>query len=358
MQNSSINSTSYEDYINSISDKLANYFVLVSSAIGITGNLISMVVFIRLAIKNPKINMGFLYTFQSLIDLLVLIFTLFVFRGSVYLFGYVVLNINNSYCRAFAFLRRFLLHISSWMSVLISFDRFTFVLYQNRFKFMKNKLILSAVMFGMFILIAIVDIVNFFYYIAGSSKTSILFTCIGSDAVTMASDIISILFRTYIPLILMIIFNSLIIYRLFKSARSSKIVRQRKGSSSSMRKEHQFTIAAMFCNLFFFLSNFPISVFYIFYDVNLYSGVFKSDSYLSAIYSLYYNIFLNISFIFQTCSIFMYFAFNKLFRRELFRIVFELLPCMVFRNLKPETSASYNDVNNASKSQNFSLYFF
>ena len=323
ISNHSSFSPSYRDYINTVNNQLVYYFVIVSSAIGIPGNLISMVVFIRLAIRNPKINMGLLYVCQTAIDLNALIFSLLVFRGSIYLYGYLALNINDSYCRAFAFLRRFTLHASSWMSVLIIFDRFTFVLYENRFKFMKNKLILSAIIFGVMFLIAIADIENLFYYIDSSSKNP-SFTCTGSNPVTVASDIISICLRTYIPLILMIVFNLLLINRIFaKKRRASKVVH----NSTIKRKEHHFTIAVMSCNVLFFLSKFPLSVFYVFYDLNLYTGNFKKDQTLSDVFNFYMNIFVSISFLDLTLSFFMYLAFNKLFLKEFCRLFFSCLPC-------------------------------
>ena len=340
MQNISNSSTSeYESYINKINGQMTYYYVMVSSALGIPGNVISMFVFIHVAVKNPKINMGFLYTCKTAIDLILLIFTLLVFIGSPYLYGYVVTNLNDSYCRGFTFLRRYLVQASSWMSVIIIFDRFTFVFYQNRFKFMKNKLVLSFIIFGVMILLAIANILNFFFYIGGTSKTSILFTCISSNDIAIASDIINMLLRSYIPLILMIFFDSQMIYRLFKLSRSSQSVQK----CSLMRKEHQFTIAAISCDVFFFLCNFPLSVFNFLYDANLYTGAFVNNSTLSVLYGFYINICLNVAFLFQTCSIFMYIGFNKLFRKHLFAILFKLLPCMDSARFNFETNDAGNN---------------
>lgn len=134
----------------------------------------------------------------------------------------------------------------------------------------------------------------------------------------------------------MIIFNSLMIYRLYKSSRSSKIVQ----NSSLIRKEHQFTIAAMSSNGLFFFFNFPLSIFYLFYDANLYSGAFKNSSTLSVLYAFYMNICLNVSFSFQALSIFMYLAFNKLFRKELIKIISYILPFKCLRTINTETSAT------------------
>ena len=336
MENSSSNSSSsYDSDIINLDSKITYYFTIVSSAIGIPGNLISLIIFIRLALKSPKINMGLLYSCQTAIDLTALIFILFAFRGSPYLYGYLVTNINDSFCRVFMFLRRYMLQASSWMSVLISFDRFIFVIYQNRFQFMKNKLILSAIILSVMILVAIADIENFFYYISGTSMTS-LYTCIGSNAVTIASDIINMFLRTYIPMVLMVTFNSLMIYKIAKKDRSSQLGKK----SSLKKKEHHFTIAVFSCSVLFFICNFPLAIFFVFTDVNLYSGAFKNNPGLSDTFSFYTNVFIDVSLIVQTCSIFMYMAFNKLFYKELITFIIEILPCKVFRNVSPHLSES------------------
>ena len=336
MQNISINSTlgpkvqSYDAFLNSLNSQIVYYFVIVSAVFGIPGNLISMIVFVRLAFKNRKINMGLLYTCQTAIDLIMQILSLLALRGAIYLFGVNIFTLSDSFCRGFMFMRRFILQASSWMSVFISFDRFTFVLYEHRFKFMKNKLILSGLIFAVMFLVALSDVENFFYYLTWSNKTS-SYSCLASNSVTVASDIISMLVRIYIPLLLMVVFNGLMIYWIFKKSRSSKVVVQK--NSALKRKEHQFTISVLSCNALFFLTNFPLAIFFIFYDSLLYSNAFKSDSILSARYSLYMNILVSISFFDQTFSIFMYFGFNKLFRKELIFIIFKIFPFKVFRNL-------------------------
>lgn len=195
-------------------------------------------------------------------------------------------------------------------------------------------------------MVALADVVNFFYYIGGTSKTSVLFTCIASNDVTIVSDILSMLFRTYIPLILMIVFNCLMIYHLYKSSRTAHIFQ----NSSLKRKEHQFTIAAISCDVFFFLCNFPLSVFYFFYDANLYSGAFKADSTLSVVFSFYQNVFLNISLVFQSCSIVLYVLFNKLFRKELFMIISILFPCIA-KNFRVDFDPSVTNDQRKNNSQ-------
>ena len=334
---SSLNNQSYDAYLNSLNSQLVYYFVIVSAVFGIPGNLISMIVFIRLAIKNPKINMGLLYTCQTAIDLFMQIISLVVLRGATYLFGLVVFNLGDSFCRGFMFLRRYHLQASSWMSVLISFDRFTFVLYEQRFKFMKNKLILSGLIFAVMFLVALSDVENLFYYLTWSNKTS-SYSCVASNTVTVASDIIAMIVRIYIPMLLMVVFDGLMIYRIAKKSRSSKLARK----NSLKRKEHHFTVSVLSANFAFFLYNIPLAIFFIFYDSLLYSNAFKNNSTLSALYSLYMNILVSISFFDQTFSVFMYFGFNKLFRKELVFIIFKIFHCEICRYFDFEATRRFS----------------
>ena len=255
--------------------------------------------------------MGFLYTCQTTIDLIVLIFTLFVYRSGTFIYGYSPANISDSICRASAFLHRLMMQSSSWMSVFIIFDRFIFVLYEHRFKFMKSKLILSAIMCGIFILLAIADIENLFFYLSAS------FSCTANNEVTVSSNIINIVIGFYIPLAIIILFDTLMIRQIIKK-RKVKIVRGNDGLL--FKKEHYFTVAVISCTVLFFISKFPLSIYYISYDINLFSGNFKIDQTLNTMFSLYFNLLVSLSYFNLTFSVFMYLAFNKLFLKEFCRL--------------------------------------
>ena len=112
----------------------------------------------------------------------------------------------------------------------------------------------------------------------------------------------------------MIILNWLMIRKLFKSDRSTF------KQNSLSRKEYQFTITVMAYDAYFLFLNFPVSVYYIMYDINLYSGALRGDPVMNAGYNLYNGIVVNLSFCVQVLTFFMYLAFNKLFRQELLRV--------------------------------------
>lgn len=302
-------------YLTQFNTGLNLYFLIVTSSVGIPCNLVSIVVFAML-MKN-KTNMGFLYTIQCLVDLfLILISLLFLRATSINLTTVGFDSLSDPMCRFFKFIRRYPVHLSAWMPVLITFDRFIFIFYGNldKFKFMKKKLNLTIIIIVMFLVIAIVDIPNLMYYLPDrkiypNGTLGPATVCTATFPVIFSSDMLSIFFRTYIPLSLMLFLNILMIRKIFNKSRAAI------NQTSLSRKEYQFTFAAMSFDAYFFCMNFPFSVFYVIYDINFYNGAFSGE--FGALYSLLYTIFFNISFFEQSFSFFMYLAFNKLFREKI-----------------------------------------
>lgn len=299
------------NYLNQLGADFNRYFLISSAAFGIPSNLVAMFIFSRLAHK--KTNMGFLYTWQASIDLSVLLITFFVARSSSVFLSFSLANLNDSMCKFVIFARRYILHASSWMPVLITFDRFTFVLYghSRRFKFLKNKFLLVIIILIMLTLLAILDIPNLMFYLPANTSNP---SCMADRNIVLSSDMISIVLRTYLPFLIMIVLNALMVRKIRESSR--RTFKQ----TAVGRREYHFTLATMAYDAYFLLFNFPLSVFYIFFDINLYSGAFMNDRLLAAKYSLANSAFINFSFCEQTLTIFMYVAFNKLFRNELIRV--------------------------------------
>ena len=304
-------SNSYADYLNNITDNIHVNFNFISSTIGIPGNIISIFIFARL--MRHKTNMGFMYIWQCSIDLCVLLLY-FVIIQSNSIYGINLYNKSNISCILITFLRRFILHASSWIAVLTTFDRFTFVLYghSNRFKFLNRKLNLTGIILVMFTIIVILNAGNFFYSL---NEVSL---CKAADfTIKFLTDFISVfILRTYIPFVLMLVFNIIMIRKIFKNKR---IVSNQ--SSAISRKETQFTLTVIASNIYFLVLNFPYTVFYIFYDVYLYNGTFDVEILLYRKYLLVNGIFSDVSFFVQTFSFFVYLLSNKLFRKEFIQII-------------------------------------
>lgn len=312
MKNYSQETLNYISYLNGTTFKMNEYFNIVIASIGIPGNLIGIVVFSRLI--GRKTNMGLLYTCQCVIDFITMIIILLIIRGSTLFYGSNIMDKYDSICKFTFFMRRFMLNNSSWMAVITSFDRFVFIFYKNRFQFMRSKIKLFAIIITIMFFMALINIPNMFYAISPQQ------ICSANFSITLLSDIISILFRTYIPLTLMVIFYVMMIYKISKTRANNALAKLPRGHRP--RKENQFTIAVISSDVMFFITHFPLSISYLVYDAYLYSGIFSHDPLLAAenVFSLF--LIINISFLDMTFSVFIYFTFNKVFRKEFLNLIF------------------------------------
>ena len=240
MLNSSSEEKEYAASINKFGYQFVSYFNIISSSIGIPCNLISIFIFARL--MRNKNNMGFLYVWQCSIDLLVVLFFLLIYRSSRTL-GINLITRNDAACKLVSLLSHLILHASSWISVLITFDRFTFVLYGhgNRFRFLKSKRNLTFIILAIFTVITILNVANLFSYMNQSYNQ-----CSGENWSQIVIHIVSICLRTYFPLIIMLIFNVVMIRKIIKNKNNLS-----SNQTVAFRKESQFTVAVIAYNFYF-----------------------------------------------------------------------------------------------------------
>ena len=252
----------YLESIFNINHNIEIYSNITSSSIGIPCNLISIFIFARL--MRNKNNMGFLYIWQCSVDIFLLLFTLILFRSGITL-GIDLKDQTQYACKSLTMLRSFIFQASSWIAVLTTFDRFTFVLYghSNLFRFLKSKRNLTCIILGIFAIIILIDTPTLLFY---NEFVNTHYVCSADFTVKLTTDIISILLRTYVPFTLMFIFNVIMI---------RKIVKKNKNlthKTSFSRKESQFTLAVIAFDVFFFSLSFPLSVYHVLYDINFVSA--------------------------------------------------------------------------------------
>ena len=329
----------YTAYLNQLNSNFNRIFFIMTTSIGIPSNIVSIIIFAQL--MKHKTNMGFLYTIQCLVDLFLILVSVFLVRSTtINLYPVGLDSLSDPLCKFIKFIRRYPLHLSSWMPVLITFDRFIYIFYGNtdKFKFMKKKLNLTGIILVMFAILAIANIPNCFFYLPDrliypNGTLGPATFCTASFPIILESDIVSTFLRTYIPLTLMVFLNYLMIRKIFNKSRAAF------NQNSLSRKEYQFTFAAMAFDVYFFCINFPFSVYYTIYDINNYMGTLKGE--FGAYYQLLYTIFFNISFLQQTFSFFMNLAFNKLFRQKLLHMTGKVNLFSTSR-VQPSTMKSLN----------------
>lgn len=333
MSNSSSSNSQQIAYLNRVASSIQYYDNIIYLSVGIPLNVLNAVVFARLLLnnnKNNKTNMGFFGLCQSIMDIIVLLYFSLVFRSSGF-FGYSFANTNDSLCRVVNYFRRFCSSTSSWMEVITTFDRFIFVIFGHagRFKFMEKKRYLTLIIAGVVVFLAVAHINNLLYYVSKGN-------CTADFPILFASDMILICLRTYIPSLLMIVFNVFMIRTVLKKSRA--VLKQ----TAKGRKEYLFTVSVIANDAFFLILDLPYTVYFIFYDTNLLSGAINADALFAAYYNFYGNIAKDMAFYVQTLNFLVYLAFNKLYRKELLNLIGKIIPMKPNVSVNPSQNYSNN----------------
>lgn len=303
-------------YFINLNNEITKSYVITTTIIGISCNVISAIVFSRLI--DSRTNMGILCLMQSIVDLVIFVVYFLLIRSSPLLFPISIESRSNISCKLIAYIRSFTLHASSWTTVLITFDRFVSIVFPHRYEFLRKRRNLAIVVISTFLLLAILNAPNLWFYINSGFCTS-------SYSVLVVTELTYNLVRTYIPLFLMTLFNIIMIRKIFKS---SRIAGKQQTSSNFARIEYQFTWTVIAFDVYFFVTNFPQAIFNTMFNLRRSSGALKpSDLTSFAYFNLLSGIFLDISLLQQTLAFFFNIVFNRLFREEILRFCGRFLPC-------------------------------
>ena len=172
---------------------------------------------------------------------------------------------------------------------------------------------------AIFIIIIILNIPSLFYFLSPTGSCTI------TPLLDIIVDTIMILLRTILPFFIMLILNIIMIRKIFYTSRSTF------NQNPLFKKEFQFTVAVIAYNVYFFVLNFPLCIYFIFFDVNEIVGSLNDNqSVFFASYSLVYSITNSLSLCVQTLSFVTYFAFNKLYGQEILYLIATILCCFSF----------------------------
>ncbi|CAF1072082.1 unnamed protein product [Brachionus calyciflorus] len=152
--------------------------------------------------------MGFYFSLNSLVNIIV---TLHLFVYTFPALFQIYLSYSSDFiCKIYNFLLRVLYQTSSWLNVVITADRFIFILFPNKFELKKNKKLTYLILFGIFALICLTNIPNFTLYLVtlNPNSTAPVYTnryCTSTSDILLIRSIQTITMRTALPFILMLI---------------------------------------------------------------------------------------------------------------------------------------------------------
>ena len=301
--------------LKTILEKMQMATVLGIFPVGFLLNTIIILVFMRKTFRSN--SMGVCNIIISITNNIILIFNFGMYYTDSY--GTNVLVMSDFFCVLFYYSTRVFSSFHSWLIVMFSFNRLTYLAYPFRFKFMRKKLFLCVASLVLFVINAILFLPNFYYSVKTSSivsnqtnATLIVKTCGSTAQIEALLDYIRMGSRIIIPVVLVILMDFYLIYKLEKTKSKVK-------SSTSSRKEYHFSKSIAALSIFFVVSLLPFLIILIFR--NVFIKQINSSYKLKSIIDIAGGVSIFIASYNYCFMFFVNLKFNRLFRDEVVYLV-------------------------------------
>ena len=297
----------------SLLDQIKFYTLILMLSIGIIGNVISLFIFVKPCLNN-KTNTGKLYTIFCAINILNILFEVFINNSENFFQGFLIqLPLDSQY-----YIRNVLLQISSWTQVLITFDRFIAVVYPIRYtRIITKKWLLYSIILGIFIVIVGLNSPYFIRIstLTVNNETFAVDNILSGEMYTL-TECMKIFMQVLIPYLVMMSFNLKVIIRLRKFKHHGNQSLAKVNSSSS--KSYVFTRNTIIIDVIYLIFNLPLTVIDIYCFVLFY---FQTRLLISPNMEFILQIILLFPYIYSSFLFILFIVFNKIFRGELLSIL-------------------------------------
>ena len=290
-----------------ISEKINFYTLILMILIGIPGNIISILIFIKPCL-NTNTNTGLLYIFLCVLNLIFILFKVLV-KSPKIIFNYnIQLPLNSIY-----FIEAILLQLLPWSQVLITFDRFIAVVFPIKgVRIMSKRWVLYTIILGMFAVIIGINSLSFVRESLNRSNVDKDKTkSIILKRLYVYIEIIKVSMQLFIPYSIMVILDSIAIIRLRKVKAS--LSERQSSQLNTVNKSSRFTRKTILIDLIFLIFNLPsaiLDIYYIYFITN------SRDQMLSQLLFFIFGIFLVLSYVYSSFLFLIFIIFNKIFRAE------------------------------------------
>lgn len=329
----------YLEWLKRIQLDFLFYASTILTSIGILFNMLSILVFLRKSLRSTI--MGYFNIILAIFNILVLLafFTQY-FTTSI---GKDSTLISNASCKTIHFVSRVLLHTVSWIQASMAIDRMLRISFSTKFtNIINNRLILSAILAFLLIFILGLNFANLTQKLVYNSTSStsinenqtvtIEVKCTSTFSFILARDIVSLLMRSILPFLIMLICNSILVKLIISSKRKFK---RNNGKRSESTKEYQLAFSIIALNIIFLITNVPIAIVLIL--DNYFSNEFNGSRVSAAIFLLLHYIFGYFGSLNYILTFPINLKFNKIFRIEFFKTL-SYLKSILTKNKKEFTN--------------------
>jgi hypothetical protein len=312
--------------INSATNSIVYYSTIITLPIGIIGNLFSFYIYTRPNL-NKKTNTGFIFAWFCLLNLVLILYFSFVFRSSS-LFGYNVILPTPCSLNYIVYMLRSIWCCVPWIQVLASFDRFIFVVYPLKKHVMSKKWVLCLILLGILLFVVAINSANIVTVTTTRTTASgfVITFCSQTADANIATTVLTIVSRIYIPFAFMLTLNLIVLRRLRQSkikvgvANVTRMGQQKNQPGQLSSKEYKFIVSMLIIDITFFVFYTPLAVTMTLYSVStIHTTLF--DSVTDAWIFLVYSTAQALALIYSVSSFFIFAVFNRYFRGEVIAVL-------------------------------------
>ena len=205
--------------------------------------------------------------------------------------------------------------MSSWLSVMATFDRMVSVTFPARITFIKDKKKLTwiaTVLFGLILALSTPNLVFRLQNILTANGT-LSVQCVANTSITAFRDLIGLIVRFILPIALEFVLNIVLIYKLIKHRKSLNNTRD-------LTREYRFAFTIVVLNSLYFVCETPTFVITLYLNWTGYNQTNVALTRASAIANFAFGLSLVLTSFRYTCLFYVNLLLNKVFRRELLRI--------------------------------------
>jgi hypothetical protein len=250
------------------------FMCIVIANFGILTNVFNIIVSSRSKIQEIVV-LGFYNICMSCLNILALVFIGYLFLLSQSIGSVELISTSIYPCLFVPFFSRVFSTTTSWVNVLVSYDRICAFKVNYTTHFLSNRKHLKIMIFVIFLLSCLTQVFNLFFYLESQTQydsarnvTQTITVCTAPKIIQSLRDIFAALARIILPIILQTIFNCVLIVRLFKF---------RKNYDPELVKEKRLAFTVITFNVIYILGEVPLIVSSVF--INIYG--YNQTSYIS-----------------------------------------------------------------------------
>lgn len=290
------------------------YALFIMIPIGLALNLLHLVFYSRKKYINKTMNAYFIII--SINNILALGVTSLRFISLLDMYEFDRNTLLG--CRLTQFIIRLSYASVSWLNYLITLDRLIYVLFNHKYKILVNRYSISQVIFCMYIFLTLANSPNFWIksirLFENSTNQTNIKICYATYEVIYAREFLAQIIGIYLPIILMISTNGLLIHKVWSLK-----------NKLNKFKDLKYLFSLIFSNIIFILALMPLSILLMLYLIFMINPAIKLYFPHFDKYSLLLEILARISSCFNfSFGIFVPIFVNPLLRQEFFNMISEL----------------------------------